>query len=276
MYTQKEDAEMTVTTTVRKALKIERKTQKKEMRKERIAREAPLSLFLGNFRYTTFLCTPKLKKELAVGYLLSEGIAKSLNEIAKIKESQYRIDVTFKANVEVTQRIEVAEHSRVLSTACGASAKDLLSLIEEVDVPQVETEEVIPFHTLIELPQKTVKRAHTYHATRGVHEAALFSIDGTMEAFAEDVGRHNAVDKVIGQGAMNRFSFRDGILVCSGRPTSDIVLKASRMKIPFLISFAMPTEWGVKLAAHANILLAMVRGQVYIFSEYNKVKTRNE
>ena len=104
--------------------------------------------------------------------------------------------------------------------------------------------------------------AETFRRTGGVHIAALYSVDGELKALAEDVGRHNAVDKVFGAGALNKLDFTKCFLASSGRLTGDIVLKAARMRVPAVASMTAAISSGVEAAQRTGItLIGFVRGK---------------
>ena len=113
--------------------------------------------------------------------------------------------------------------------------------------------------------------AENFRKTGGVHVAALYTTDGELVALAEDVGRHNAVDKVIGAGATKKMDFRNLFLALSGRLTGDIVLKAARMKIPVIASLAAAISSGLEAAQLTRVtLIGFVRGKrmnVYTYPE---------
>jgi len=113
--------------------------------------------------------------------------------------------------------------------------------------------------------------AETFRKTGGVHVAALYSGGGELMSYAEDVGRHNAVDKVIGVCALRKSDFSQCFLASSGRLTGDIVLKAARMRIPLVASLAAPVDSGVEVAKRTGLtLIGFVRGSrmnVFTFPE---------
>jgi FdhD protein len=104
--------------------------------------------------------------------------------------------------------------------------------------------------------------AKTFRRTGGVHGAALYTSDGSLLSFAEDVGRHNAVDKVIGLGLQQGKGFVGTLIASTGRLTGDIVLKAARMRIPLVASLATAISSGIDVAAHTGVtLIGFVRGE---------------
>jgi FdhD protein len=116
--------------------------------------------------------------------------------------------------------------------------------------------------TISESVRRLNTLAKTFRETGGVHVAALYSKDGELQTLSEDVGRHNAVDKVIGAGALARLDFQKCFLASSGRLTGDIVLKAARMMIPIVASLAAAVDSGIDVAQQTGIsLVGFVRGK---------------
>jgi FdhD protein len=104
--------------------------------------------------------------------------------------------------------------------------------------------------------------AETFRKTGGVHVAAVYRVDGTLVAFAEDVGRHNAVDKALGKAAMAKTPFSECFLALSGRLTADIILKAARVGLPVVASISAALNSGIEVARKANLtLIGFVRGK---------------
>ena len=112
-----------------------------------------------------------------------------------------------------------------------------------------------------------------YRATGGTHGAALADKDGTLHFIAEDVGRHNAVDRVIGKGLEEGFHFEGAMLVCSGRLTSDLVLKAAVARLPVVASISAAVDSGIELADAAGIsLVGFVRGaRMNVYTHPNRL-----
>jgi FdhD protein len=114
-------------------------------------------------------------------------------------------------------------------------------------------------------------KAELFRKTGGVHAAAIYKADGALVAMAEDVGRHNAVDKVIGMAALNQTDFSGCFLALSGRLSGDVVFKASKVGLPIIGSLAAALSSGIEMAEQANLTLAgFVRGKrmnIYTFDE---------
>jgi len=254
--------------------RIDVAAHKLERRLDYVVEEKPLHLFLNQTHYVTILCFPSLLKELAVGYLLSEGVLRSVDEIGEIRlEKGGKCQVQFKRGVDAEKRIAVSQpFTRLVVSACGsADYWPLSKLIDRLDMRKLP----LSFKVRAEVVSEAVRRLNTlaevFRKTGGVHIAALYLADGELVTYAEDVGRHNAVDKVIGVCALKKLDFSRSFLASSGRLTGDIVLKAARMRIPVVASLAAAVDSGVEVARRTGLtLIGFVRGSrmnVFTFAE---------
>jgi FdhD protein len=241
-----------------------------------VAEESPLHIFLNQTHYATILCLPNQLKELAVGYLLSEGIIKTINEIQKITvNKQGKCQIRLKPGINLEKRISIAQpFARVVLSSCGsADYWPLSKLIDKLDLPKLHAN----FRVKAKIVSETVRRltalAEVFRKTGGVHVAALYTNEGKLVSYAEDIGRHNAIDKVIGTAALKGLSFSDKFLASSGRLTGDIVLKAARVGIPVLASLSAAVSSGVDAAQRTNLtLIGFVRGTcMNIFSHPERI-----
>jgi len=210
---------------------------------------------------------PQNLKELAVGHLLSEGIIKSIGEIDKINFKGNTIcHVKLKSDINLEKRLKISKHfCRIILSACGGPHQPAKKL------PKVKSN----LKVKAEVIQKCVNNlnfiAEIFRKTGGVHAAAIYKSDGSLIAFAEDVGRHNAVDKVIGSGAFGKTDWGECFLALSGRLTGDIVFKAAKMGLQIVASLAAALDSGIEIAKEAGLtLIGFVRGKrmnVYNFPE---------
>jgi len=245
--------------------RIDISTQKIEQRKDVVAEERPLHIFLNQTHYVSILCSPNQLKELAVGHLLSEGVLKSIDDIREIrlgKDGKCR--VRLRPNVDAERRISVSQpFARLIVSSCGSPDYWPLSkLIDRLDLSKVPSGLTVEAKVVLESVRRLNKLAETFRKTGGVHVAALYSANGELMALAEDVGRHNAVDKVVGTGVLKRLNFEDCFLASSGRLTGDIVLKSARMLIPIVASMTAATDSGVEAAQRTGLtLVGFARGK---------------
>lgn len=232
----------------------------------KLAVEQPLTIYLNGRHYATFLVSPGLRRELIIGHLFSMGIIDSKDEILEIEEKRFRADVKLKGEKQVDdERIY-----RLISTACGVSSKGVFA--EELKLPKLTYDGEITVDRILNIYRDVNMRAEIYRSTRGTHLAAIYTENSDNLSFAEDVGRHNAVDKVIGDLIL-KGKLKEGlILVTSGRPTIDIVLRALRLRVPFVLSLSMPTYRSVETAKMKNLTLISVKGRIIVFTGKKRVE----
>jgi FdhD protein len=233
-----------------------------------VAEEKPLQVFLNRTRYATIFCSPTNLKELAIGHLLSEGVVRSFEEVEEVKLKEDVCRITLKSSVDLEKRLKLLRlYFRVIPSACGGRSSYQYSGKR----PKVKSALTVTAEVVHDAVSDLNSLAKVFRKTGGVHAAAIYRSDGELVAFAEDVGRHNAVDKVIGIGAMGKTDFRECFLALTGRMTGDIVLKAARVGLPVVASLAAAIDSGINVAESARLtLVGFVRGKrmnVYTFPE---------
>jgi FdhD protein len=241
--------------------KIDLSTKTSKRVADYVAEEKPLHLFVNTTYWATILCSPSNLKEMAVGHLLSEGILKSTAEIDEVnlKETQGSCYVKLKAEVNVDQRLSLSRlHQRVVTSACGDQSIYQYKRKPAKLTSNLNVKAEIVFNAVNQLNFK----AKVFRQTGGVHAAAIYTAEGSMMALAEDVGRHNAVDKVIGMAALKQTRFGECFLTSTGRLSGDIVFKVSKVGLPIVASLGAALDSGVAMAEAANLTLAgFVRGK---------------
>jgi FdhD protein len=259
--------------------------RKMEKKKDFVAEETPLHIFLNQIHFVTILCSPNQLKELAVGHLISEGVLKSVEEIKEIRfEEGGKCVVRLKKDVDADKRISAAQpFARLIVSACGSTDYWPLSkIIDRLHISKVPSSLQVEARVILDSVKQLNMIAETFRKTGGVHIAAAYSPKGELRTFAEDVGRHNAVDKVIGTCVLEKLDFNDCFLASSGRLSGDIVLKAARMKVQAIASLTTALNSGIEIAQHMGVtLIGFVRGKrmnIYTYperiSEYLKWKKR--
>jgi FdhD protein len=243
-----------------------------EERTDYVAEETPIHIFLNKIHYGTILCSPDQLKEMVVGHLLSEGLLKSTAEIDNlVLKKDGKCLVKLKPDVDAEQRITKSQRfARLVVSACGSP--DYRPLSEAIaSFPKLDVTPTVNAAVVSQSVLQLNTIAEKFRKTGGVHVAALYSTDGRLAALAEDVGRHNAVDKVIGAGATKNMDFRNLFLALSGRLSGDIVLKAARMKVPIIASLAAAISSGLEAAQLTRVtLIGFVRGKrmnIYTYPE---------
>jgi FdhD protein len=209
-----------------------------------VVREQPLTVFVNGEKFITLLSTPLKLDRLVVGYLWLEKVIGSVDEIARLRVS----DVDGRAEVELTRPVELPRE-RILTSGCGGG---ITFRIDPRVFPRIESGLRVEPARLFDRMKELYRGATAYRASRGIHGAALADPDRLL-FLAEDVGRHNAVDKVVGEALLSRTPTRDRILLNTGRVSSEMLLKGARMGVPLVVSRTSPTEMAVSLAEQLGI-----------------------
>jgi FdhD protein len=233
-----------------------------------LVRESSISIFYNGREIATLLCTPVEIMELAVGFLFSEGILSHFEEIKWISEDPRRRIVMVEGCVENKTQDPL---ERVIVSGCGKGV--FLFPSEEQGENEISTNGIsLSSHWISRLVREFYKRSQLYFTTGGVHSCALAS-EGGIIIFSEDIGRHNALDKVAGKCIMEGIGTKDSIILTTGRVSSEMVLKAKRMNATFLISRGAPTDLSVALSKKAGItLIGFCRGErMNIYSHPERV-----
>jgi FdhD protein len=255
-----------------KVSRINVEDQTVEHRTDYVSEDTPIHIFLNKHHYGTILCTPNQLEEMVVGHLLSEGLLKSTNEIDELTiKKDGKCLVTLKPDIDAETRISTSQRfARLIVSSCGAPNYRPLSEIIS-SLPKMDMTLTVTANVLAESVKQLNFIAEEFRKTGGVHVAALYSTDGQVVALAEDVGRHNAVDKVIGAAATKKIDFTKLFLALSGRLTGDIVLKAARTQISLIASLSAAISSGIETAKLTKItLVGFVRGKrmnVYTYPE---------
>ncbi len=225
-----------------------------------IAREAPLTVFVNDTELVTLLCTPVDQKDLVVGFLFSEGVISSKEDIERISvnESKGIAWVTLRDNVEFSE--EDFHRGRAITSGC-AKGQTFSHLTDKLDLPVMDSQVRFSVDQLYRLIKQLNQLSTIFEQTGCVHVAALFG-DEEVLVTREDIGRHNAVDKVTGHTLIHGLDCSDKAMLVSGRLSSEMVLKAARRQIPVLISRSAPTSSALKIADEAGMtLIGFARGK---------------
>jgi FdhD protein len=220
--------------------------------KGEVVREQPLTLYVNGDRFLTLLCSPMQLEALVVGYLWMEKIIQSLDEVTQLAVSAVdgRADVTLRTPVELPTE-------RILTSGCGGG---ITFRIDHRLFPRLHSRLRVAPNDICQRMKDLFGAAVHYKESRGIHGAALAD-PSRLLVVAEDVGRHNAVDKVKGEALRRAIPTEDRILLSTGRVSSEMLLKAARMGVPIVASRTSPTEMAVALAEQLNVTVCgYVRG----------------
>ena len=200
--------------------------------------------------------TPGADKELAVGFLFTEGIISEPSQIEEIINDKCNVViVALKAGVQLDPKL-FERHSFVASS-CGVCGKKSIAAVKVKRHHQtVAGNPVVSSDTINALSASMRQAQANFNSTGGIHASALFASDGSLLVLREDVGRHNALDKVIGsQFLSEQLPLNQKILMVSGRASFELVQKASHAGIPILVAVGAPSSLAVSLAQECGMTL---------------------
>ncbi len=217
-----------------------------------LATERQLVISVNGKKVLSLYCTPTMIQEFVVGFLLNEGIIKG-QFCADAITVESNADATISVNVPVEG--EASTDGLVRTSGCIGGLT-----FERKDIGKAADGFFVTSDAVLNLYREFNQSAVLFKATGCTHSAAI--ADGkNILVIAEDIGRHNAVDKVIGHCILENISFNDTVMMVSGRLSSEIVSKCARWGIPILVSRTSPTSYAVEIAELANItLIGFVRG----------------
>ncbi len=235
-----------------------------------LVEEKPLTIYLNGKEIVTLLCTPEYLDELALGFLLSEGFLKNKTELEDIIIDNNKGT----AHIKLSHENLIAEKSflkRYITTGCGKGTT-FFTAMDAMLVKKSENEMKISAQSVIEMVREFQKSSYLFQSTGGVHSAALCQMDKILLT-REDIGRHNAVDRIAGNCFMNEIDVSDKILLSSGRISSEILLKIAKMGIAVIVSRSAPTAMAIDFAREMGItVIAFVRGARFnIYSQAERI-----
>jgi FdhD protein len=234
-------------------------------RSDSLATEEPLEIRLnagGDERTLAItMRTPGNDFELAAGFLYGESVLGSKDDLNAVRycvtnkvEQQYNI-VTVDLRGPMPDVGGLDRHFYT-SSACGVCGKASLDQIGELGGPDLGEGPIVSEDLVLSLPDRLREAQRVFEKTGGLHAAALFDADGNLEAVREDVGRHNAMDKLVGWGLMEeRLPFTDKIILVSGRASFELVQKALRAGAGFFCAVSAPSSLAVDVASRFGMTL---------------------
>ena len=251
-------------------VRLDLSTGKAKKTQDCVAEEVPLQISLNDVYTFVIWCSPSQFKELAVGYLLAEEILKSVDEIESINsdEKAHKCQLKLKANVDLDERMKNSRRSTRIIPLIKASTSPYQ---HDEHIPIVKSPLKVKAQTILDAMNQINNLAKGFKETGALHDSAIVKADGTIVAFSEDVGRHNTVDKVIGEASLKKVDFSQCFMIITGRVPGDMIYKAAKVGLPIVASVAAVLNSGISSAEKANIaLVGFVRGKrmnVYTESE---------
>ena len=258
------------------------------VRPDTLATEEPMEIRLisGDVRQTVAITmrTPGADFELAAGFLYGEGIVRSPEDILKISycvdadldaEQQYNI-VNVKLRGSRDYDPKSLERHFYTTSACGVCGKASLEQLELRGCPMILPGPKIAAEVIYSLPEKLRKAQGLFEATGGLHAAALFDARGNLVALKEDVGRHNATDKLVGWALLEgRLPLSDHIVMVSGRSSFEILQKCLAAEVPVVCAISAPSSLAVDVARRFGMtLVGFLRGKRFnVYTGHERIRT---
>ena len=233
--------------------------------------EYSLTIFINNEEIITLLCSPKSLKYLAIGFLYSEGFIRDYSEIddIRIDEEWGRAYIRLKAKNVPDKKLQLKK----TITSGGGKGTMLYNMSDFLKSKQAANPSDVSIYEIKKLMAKFSRSSDLFYATGGVHVCAICNNDGIIY-FEEDIGRHNALDKVLGKALMENMNLGDKMILTSGRISSEMLIKAVKMGITVVVSRSAPTSSAVHMARELNVvLIGFARGEkMNIYSNFSSLK----
>jgi FdhD protein len=221
--------------------------------------------------------TPGSDTELAVGFLMTEGVLRDEVDIAAVHANAGANIVTVALAADVEVSLGVMQRNFYTTSSCGICGKASLQAVRTVCPPRRANEFAIDSETLCTLPAKLRQAQGIFDRTGGLHAAGLFGASGELASMREDVGRHNAVDKLIGAALFaGTVPLRDRLLLLSGRASFELLQKAVMGGIPLVAAVGAPSSLAVEMASEFDVTLVGFLRENYfnVYHGSSRIRTR--
>lgn len=228
--------------------------------KDALAVEEPVELRVESQGHAQSLSitmrTPGHDFELATGFLFTEGLIKSKKDIESIRHCGPLSNIVrIKLSDQTEWDWQKFQRHFYMSSSCGICGKSSIEAVRQEGLEKNRSRINMTTPTLQSLPQRLREAQKNFSQTGGLHASAIFNTEGELKLLREDVGRHNALDKVIGAGLNLEMNFNDKVLLLSGRASFELIQKAVLARIPMVAAIGAPSSLAVALAKEFNITL---------------------
>ena len=253
-------------------------------KKDVLATEEPLEILLraGDEQHTVAITmrTPGNDYDLAAGFLYNEGIIHNKQDISLMTycvdgDQQEYNSLRVQQRSDIFPQLQQLERHFFTNSACGVCGTTMLDDLGERHLPPIPAGPIVAPSFITSLPDKLRGSQDLFESTGGLHAAALFDLDGNLLAVREDVGRHNALDKLIGWGLLNdQLPFHDRVLMVSGRASYELLQKSFVAGVPIFCAVSAPSSLAVEVAERFGItLVGFLRGDRFnIYTGGERIK----
>lgn len=229
--------------------------------------EYPFTIFINDEEIITLLCSPKSLKYLAIGFLHSEGFIDDYKAVDSIQIDEENGRAYINLNIRKTFN-EKLQGKRTITSGCGKGTV-FYNVLDSFKSKKINNTIEIKPSEIVELMRRFNSESELFLSTGGVHACAICYKNDIMY-FEEDIGRHNALDKVLGRALVDDINLDHKIILTSGRISSEMLIKAAKRGVPVVVSRSAPTSLAIDMARELNItLVGFVRGQkMNIYSSF--------
>jgi FdhD protein len=228
-----------------------------------IVREKAITIYVNSEELATVVCSPSYLVYMAVGFLYSEGILRNRQDLKDITVEEDNGLVYVEVNEYEQKLAGKVFLKRYITPCCGRSRASFYFSTDALLCKTIVSDVRIPASKVRSLAEELEERSKLFRRTGGVHSAAL-AVDDEILIFQEDIGRHNTLDKIMGQCFLDEIPFDDKVIIFSGRVSSEILLKVAKMGVPILVSRSAPTDLALNLAEDLGItVVGFARGEKF-------------
>lgn len=250
---------------------IRMKGREKSLALDTVVREVPVTVYFNKEEIVTILCSPNQLKELALGFLLSEGFIRERGDLYSVGHHCEQNIIRVEGKPRPDQALRMTRRS--VSSCCG---KNRVSYNFDSDAELVRVQESgvrIPLEDALGYSSYLEKNSSLFQQTGGTHNGGIGRA-GKVRWTTCDIGRHNVLDKLMGTAFMSGLDLSDHVLFFSGRVSSEILIKVAKMNIPVLVARSAPTDLAIALAEELNLtLVGFARGdRLNIYSCPERIK----
>ncbi|MHB8172349.1 MAG: formate dehydrogenase accessory sulfurtransferase FdhD [Thermincolia bacterium] len=238
---------------------------------DHLVKESPLTIYYNDKELVTLLCTPEYMEDLGLGFLYSEGLLKEPSHVTTTRLDEEKGIIW----IETNKTDFIAEKlflKRYITTGCGKGTT-FYNVMDSALVKNLDTLLTIIGDDVFQLMRDFQHNSELFKETGGVHSCALCDSKKII-IFREDIGRHNALDKIIGNCFKEKTTLDDKIVLTSGRISSEILLKVAKIGVSIVISRSAPTDLAVKLANELGVtIVGFVRGnRMNVYTHPQRIK----
>ncbi|NLJ79350.1 MAG: formate dehydrogenase accessory sulfurtransferase FdhD [Tissierellia bacterium] len=236
-------------------IKGEKITEEEDM----VIVEYPFTIFINDEELITLLCSPSSLKYLAVGFIFSEGLINSYADITGIKLDEEE-GIAHIYIDDINKLSEEFRGKRTITSGCGKGTI-FYNVVDSFKSKRIRNPMAVEIERIKGLIREFSRRSDLFLNTGGAHSCALCH-DDEIIIFKEDIGRHNALDKVFGEALVDGLDTRDKIVLSSGRISSEMLIKVAKRQVPMVVSRAAPTSLAIEIAEELGItLIGFARGE---------------